>query len=185
MSRLMLVTGGSRSGKSAHAQELAESLPGSRAYVATCPPIDGELDRRIEAHRQARAGRGWTTIEAPTATASAIRAAIDHATLLLDCLTLWLNNLLYEAENQQRELTEDDISEYCRELVSACRDHGGTVILVTNEVGMGIVPENASARHFRDLAGRANQEIARACDEVILVVCGQPLVIKAPSPTTN
>ena len=185
MSRLILVTGGSRSGKSAHAQGMAEGLPDSRAFVATCPTIDGELDLRIDAHRQARAGKGWTTIEAASDTAAAIRTANDHPVLLVDCLTLWVNNLLYDAEKQQQPLTEDAVSEHCRELVSACRAHGGTIILVTNEVGMGIVPENASARRFRDLAGRANQEIARECDEVILVVCGQSLVMKPSSPTTR
>ena len=102
--------------------------------------------------------------------------------LLVDCLTLWINNVMFEAEQRGEGVSEESVAALCHELIHACREHGGTVILVTNEVGMGIVPENACARHYRDLAGRANQVIARECNQVVLVVCGQPLTIKPPSP---
>ena len=182
MSRLILITGGSRSGKSAHAQQMAESLPGPRGFLATCPVIDAEMERRVEAHRQARLGKGWATIEEPVAVAAAIRRASQLPVLLVDCLTLWVNNLMYEAERRGEALTEESISGHCRELARASREHGGTIIFVTNEVGMGIVPDNPCARHYRDLAGRANQDLAHECDQVVLVVCGQALTIKTNPP---
>lgn len=178
MSRLVLTTGGCRSGKSAHAQALAESLPGPRAYVATCPVIDAEMRRRVDAHRLDREGRGWTTVEEPLELAGAIRSAEHHPVILVDCLTLWVNNLAYEAELAGIDLAEGTVAARAAELAQAARQHGGTVIFVTNEVGMGIVPDNKSARRFRDLAGRVNQTIAAACDEVVLLVSGIPVSIK-------
>lgn len=178
MSRLVLTTGGCRSGKSAHAQTLAETLPGPRAYLATCPVIDDEMRRRVDAHRRDREGRGWTTVEESLDLAGAIRRAEGHPVILVDCLTLWLNNLAYEAELAGISLTEDAVAARAAEVAHAARQHGGTVVFVTNEVGMGIVPDNRSARHFRDLAGRVNQTLAAACDEVVLLVSGIPISIK-------
>jgi adenosylcobinamide kinase/adenosylcobinamide-phosphate guanylyltransferase len=178
VSRLILTTGGCRSGKSAHAQALAESLPGPRAYLATCPVIDEEMRRRVDAHRRDREGLGWTTVEEPLDLAGAIRSAGSHPVILVDCLTLWVNNLAYEAELAGIDLTEIALAARAAELAHEARQHGGTVIFVTNEVGMGIVPNNRSARRFRDLAGRVNQTIAVACDEVLLLVSGIPISIK-------
>jgi len=178
MSKAILVTGGSRSGKSSFAQKLAESLPAPRAYIATAPVIDEEMRERIRKHQLARRRKDWNTIEAPLELAEALRSAKDHPVVLIDCLTLWINNLMFEAEKRGKELSEATVARRCKELLQACKEHPGTIIFVTNEVGMSIVPENKLARRFRDLAGRANQVIANGCDEVMLVVCGQTLRIK-------
>jgi adenosylcobinamide kinase / adenosylcobinamide-phosphate guanylyltransferase len=178
MADIILITGGCRSGKSAFAQKTAEALPGPRAYVATCPVIDRETEGRIRKHREARRDKGWETIEETVDLAGVIRRAEGYRVLLVDCLTLWENNLLYEAERRGENFAEEDATENCRELIAACEAFPGTVIFVTNEVGMGIVPDNEQARRFRDIAGRCNQEIATAAGTVLLVVSGIPLPLK-------
>ena len=178
MSKIILVTGGSRSGKSAFAQGLAEALPGPRAFVATCPVIDPEMDDRIRRHREARSLREWQTFEEPLDLVAAFHGARELPVILVDCLTLWVNNVMYEAGQQGGTVSEAEIAVRCGPVIEAARSHGGTVIFVTNEVGMGLVPETPLGRNFRDLAGRVNQTIAAACDEVFLIVCGQPLKIK-------
>ncbi len=178
MAEIILVTGGCRSGKSDYAQKLAESRPGRRVYVATCPIIDEEMRSRVEAHRLARADCGWDTIEQPIDLPAAIDAA-DHDVLLIDCLTLWVNNLMHQADQAGSDFTEDDVRKSAGELLAACRAHSGAVVMVTNEVGMGIVPDNALARRYRDLVGRVNQIIAAEADVVTLVSCGIPLQLKA------
>ena len=183
MSKLILVTGGGRSGKSAYAQRLAEEQSGPRAFVATCPVIDAEMSDRVRLHQLARSEREWQTIEEPLDLASAICSAQDHLVVLVDCLTLWVNNILYAAEQQSAALSEPDIALRCQPVLEAARAHGGTIIFVTNEVGLGLVPETPLGRRFRDLAGRVNQIVASACDEVVFVVCGQPLKIKPANPS--
>ena len=178
MAKVILITGGSRSGKSAYAQKLAERLPGPRAYVATCPIVDAEMQERVKKHQQERGGQQWDTIEETTALRGVLNDADKYQVMLVDCLTLWVSNLMYEAEQQGCRLAEEKIECLCRDILAACRDRSGTVILVTNEVGMGIVPENEVARRFRDLAGRCNQDMAAGADEVILIACGLPLHLK-------
>ena len=178
MARLILVTGGSRSGKSHYAQTLAEEMGQTRAFVATCPMVDEEMRRRIARHQQARAASGWHTIEAPIDLAGAIRNAHRFDVVLADCLTLWINNLLYEADRNSQTIDEDDVARLCRDVLAACADHPGIVVLVTNEVGLGIVPESPLARHYRDLVGRANQVIAAAAHTVTLMTCGIPMHLK-------
>jgi adenosylcobinamide kinase/adenosylcobinamide-phosphate guanylyltransferase len=180
MARIVLVTGGSRSGKSAYAQRLAESLPSPRLYLATCPVVDEEMGRRIERHRIRRRPADWSaTIEETLDVAGVLRRSDGQAKVaLLDCLTLWVSNLMYQAEQAGRAFEEDDVAEQARALLAACRARPGHVVLVTNEVGMGPVPEHPVTRRFRDLAGRCNQEIAAGADVVTLVVCGLPLHLK-------
>jgi adenosylcobinamide kinase/adenosylcobinamide-phosphate guanylyltransferase len=173
----MLVVGGCRSGKSAYAQQVAESLPPRRLYVATCPVFDEELARRVDAHQLARSGRGWETVEEQIDVAGVLCRSRHHA-VLVDCVTLWVNNLMYSAEQESRELTESEVAEECHEVLEAARACPGTVIFVTNEVGMGIVPDNPASRRYRDLVGRANQAIAARADTVTLVSCGIPLHLK-------
>lgn len=177
MAKIYLVTGGCRSGKSDYSLELAGSLPGTRAFVATCPVLDDEMRARVERHRLARQGKGWATIEESLDLAGAIKnAACDL--LLVDCLTLWVNNLMYRAQQNNAKIEEDDIAKLTDEVLSACRGKNGHVIFVTNEVGMGIVPADAATRLYRDLVGRCNRTIAAVADSVTLVTCGIPQKIK-------
>jgi adenosylcobinamide kinase/adenosylcobinamide-phosphate guanylyltransferase len=178
MARIILITGGSRSGKSAYAQKLAENLPGRRAFVATSPATDAEMRERIRKHRQSRAKPGWRTIEQQTDLLDALKQAEGFEVILVDCLTLWVNNLMYQAEQNRKKITEGAISRKCREIIHACSQRSGHVLFVTNEVGMGVVPDNALARRFRDLAGRCNQTMAAAAEEVTLMTCGLPLHLK-------
>ncbi|MHB0911855.1 MAG: bifunctional adenosylcobinamide kinase/adenosylcobinamide-phosphate guanylyltransferase [Armatimonadota bacterium] len=171
MGRITLVTGGGRSGKSTYAQSLAESLPGRRAFVATCPVIDDEMDERIAKHKALR--QGWETIEEPVHLAEALSTP-GYGVFLVDCLTLWVNNLLYADES----ISEEKIAELCRGVLDACRRSEAETIFVTNEVGMGIVPGDPLSRRYRDLIGRANQVIAQEAESVVLVVCGISMKIK-------
>jgi adenosylcobinamide kinase / adenosylcobinamide-phosphate guanylyltransferase len=182
MAEIILITGGSRSGKSDFAQKWAEAIPGPRAYVATCPVIDPEMEERIRKHRDARRGKGWETIEETVDLAGVIRRAGGYRLLLVDCLTLWINNLFYEAERQGERFSEGMAADRCRELIDAAAAYPGTVIFVTNEVGMGIIPDNETVRRFRDIAGRCNQEMAAAAKTVTLVVSGIPVEIKGTQP---
>ena len=179
MAKIILVTGGARSGKSSYALERAESLSTSRLFVATCPKIDPEMSERVRRHQQERHGRGWTTIESETDLAAVFsEQAEGFDVVLIDCLTLWVNNLLFAAEGQGTEVDDYSIGALCREWLETARHFAGTVICVTNEVGLGIVPDNALARKYRDLVGTCNQTIGRKADEVILVSCGIPLALK-------
>jgi len=178
MAEIILVTGGSRSGKSGYAQKLAETIPGARAYIATCPVIDQEMAKRVERHRESRRASDWETIEETLDIADAIRRSATYRVLLVDCLTLWVNNLLYDAERRGEVFTEEATTVHCREVIDACGAFPGTVLFVTNELGMGIIPDNETARRFRDCAGRCNQVIAEAAGTVTLVVSGIPLHLK-------
>lgn len=165
----LFVLGGARSGKSRYAQARAEALADSLIFVATAEAFDDEMRERIAQHRADRDAR-WRTVEAPRALAAAIDALNRHdAVVLVDCLTLWVSNLL---------LADDDIARAGRELCEAIGRFEGMIILVANEVGLGIVPDNALARRFRDAAGQLNQAIAAACDEVVLLAAGLPLTLK-------
>ncbi|HMK35576.1 MAG TPA: bifunctional adenosylcobinamide kinase/adenosylcobinamide-phosphate guanylyltransferase [Desulfomonilaceae bacterium] len=175
---MVLVTGGSRSGKSEFARHFAQTVPGRRAFVATCPVVDEEMKERIEKHRRQRAQSDWQTIEEPIDLRKILLESSAFSVFLIDCLTLWVNNLLYAAQEQNRSFSEEDAVEKCAELVDAARNVDGTVVIVTNEVGWGIVPENAAARLFRDIVGRCNETVAAAADEVFLIVCGYPVILK-------
>jgi adenosylcobinamide kinase/adenosylcobinamide-phosphate guanylyltransferase len=177
MAQIILITGGARSGKSRHAQALAEALPGPRLFLATSPVIDGEMRERISRHQADRQGQGWDTVEEELHPAEVLAGNPEAEVVLLDCLTLWVSNLLFAAEEPEY-YTEAMIAGLAGSLAIAARQRTGTVLIVTNEVGLGIVPENPLARRYRDLIGRCNQIIAAAADRVDLVVCGIPLTIK-------
>ena len=167
---LVLVGGGSRSGKSTYALTLAGASGGPRAFIATAQPYDPEMRERIAAHRAERGG-AFTTCEEPFDLAGAIdRLAATHPVLVVDCLTLWLTNVLLQEESA----LEARVSAFLAMTTAS----DSTVIAVTNEVGCGIVPENALARRFRDLQGRLNQDAARAAREVYWMVFGCPLKVK-------
>ena len=178
MASMHLITGGSRSGKSRYAQALAEACPGPRLYVATMPALDEEMRARIRRHREERAAGGWETREEQCDLAGVLAGSEGYSVRLVDCLTAWVSNLMYHAEQAGREVTEEEVAECCREVAEVCAGLAGSVVLVTNEVGMGIVPDNPRGRRFRDLAGRGNQAIAAAADSVTLLACGCPLKLK-------
>ena len=178
MAPVILITGGSRSGKSAFAQQMAEQIEGPRLFVATCPHTDPEMDERIRRHQQDRQGRGWQIAEEPLLLADQLNNCKPGTTVLIDCLTLWINNLMYEAGEHNQEIDEDQVARQAERLGQVAGAHQGTVIMVTNEVGSGIVPDNHMARLYRDLVGRCNQVVARTADQVFLVSCGIPFQIK-------
>ena len=165
--RLTLVLGGARSGKSRYAETIITALPPPWIYAATAQALDAEMTARIEAHRTRR-GAGWTTVEAPRDLAATL-AAYAQAPILVDCLTLWLSNLM---------MADAAIDAEIDRLGEALASATAPVVLVANEVGSGIVPDNALARRFRDLQGGLNQRIAAQADRVVLVVAGLPLFVK-------
>lgn len=172
--RIILITGGARSGKSRYAEERAAEAGARRLYVATAEAKDGEMERRIAEHRKRRGGE-WTTVEEPIEISNELlrrRAAVDCA--LVDCLTLWLSNLLLRQD-------ESAAAKKIDELIDTLKLLDFHVFLVTNELGSGVVPDNPLARQFRDLVGRANQRIAQAADEVVLMVAGLPVIVKKKS----
>jgi len=177
MAQIILITGGARSGKSRHAQACAENFPGNRLFLATSPVIDGEMRARIERHQADRQGREWRTVEEELRPTEILAGYPEAEVVLLDCLTLWISNLLFEAEEPEY-YTESKVAGLAGELAATAARRRGVVIIVTNEVGLGIVPENPLARRYRDLVGRCNQTIAAAADRVDLVTCGIPLTIK-------
>ena len=169
----LLVLGGARSGKSRYAEGRLAGWPGRKVYLATAEAHDAEMAARIVAHREQRAADGWETVEEPLALTDALRAAAAPGTaVLVDCLTLWLGNLFGAGR---------PIEAACAELVATAPGLPGSVVFVSNEVGLGIVPDNALARRFRDAAGRLHQDLAAAVDEVVFVAAGLPLTLKSPS----
>lgn len=165
----ILILGGARSGKSGFAEEQAFAAPGRRIYIATAEALDDEMSDRIANHRRNR-GNGWITVECPLVLPEAIAAhAAPDTVLLVDCLTLWLSNLL---------LAESDIAANVTELCKSITNAPGSLLLVSNEVGQGIVPGNALARRFRDEAGWLNQAVARCTDAVWFVTAGIPTRLK-------
>tara|TARA_R110002012_G_scaffold38949_2_gene108099 strand:- start:419 stop:949 length:531 start_codon:yes stop_codon:yes gene_type:complete len=165
-----LVLGGARSGKSRHAETICRDAGGALIYVATAEAYDDEMKARIAQHRSDRAQDGWQTIEEPKDLAGILqREAAPGRVLLVDCLTLWLTNHL---------LAESDIEAEIDRLCAAVSASPGDIVLVANEVGFGIVPENKLARAFRDHAGRLNQRMAAIADRVTLVVAGLPVRVK-------
>ncbi|HWJ72936.1 MAG TPA: bifunctional adenosylcobinamide kinase/adenosylcobinamide-phosphate guanylyltransferase [Kaistia sp.] len=171
--RTVLVIGAARSGKSRFAERLALGTGLVPVYVATAEARDDEMAARIAAHRRMRSDAGWTTVEEPLALVAALETAVsEDVVVLVDCLTLWLSNLI-EADR--------DVDAEGRALAAYLSQAAGPVVLVSNEVGAGIVPINALARRFADAQGRLNQIVAAAAFQVILVAAGQPLRLK-PAP---
>ncbi len=173
--RVTLVLGGARSGKSRHAETLLRALAppgGAMLYVATAEALDAEMRARIAAHRAQR-GADWITLDVPLDLAASLRReARAGRAVLVDCLTLWLSNLMQAAR---------DVAAETRDLCAALAQVDCPVVLVANEIGLGIVPDNALARAFRDHHGRLNQGIAAAADRVVFVAAGLPLTLKEPS----
>ena len=172
MAKIIFITGGARSGKSRLAEELAERFGAPLAYVATGQAGDAEMRERIARH-QARRGPAWQTIEEPLDLAAVISRHDGRVKgMLVDCVTLWLANLLFRYDDARQVLAE------VAALAATFPALQTPIVLVSNEVGMGIVPENCLARAFRDLAGEANELLAKAADEVYVTFAGLPLKLK-------
>ncbi len=151
---------------------------GRKLYVATAPIVDEEMRKRIDEHREERRREGWDVIEETLDLTGAIVRSGEYDVVVVDCLTLWIHNLMLEAAASGHSFSEKEIAGRCQDMLLESRHGAATQIFVTNEVGMGIVPENQAARVFRDLTGRCNQVIAAAADEVILMTAGLPLAMK-------
>ncbi len=165
---LTFVLGGARSGKSRHAEELVAAHPAPWTYLATAQAFDDEMSGRI-AHHRARRDARWITQETPRDLVAALDAVADGRPLLVDCLTLWLTNVM---------LGGGDVDGACEGLAEALSRPRGPWVVVANEVGLGIVPDNALARSFRDAAGRLNQMVAARADRVLFMVAGLPMRVK-------
>ena len=165
---IILITGGARSGKSARAELRAREFAGKPVYLATAEALDVEMRERIAKHR-ARRAIDWLERETPLELVAALAETDGGGARLVDCLTLWLSNLMHAERNWAKEV---------QKLADAVIEQHSPVVFVTNEVGWGIVPDNALARQFRDAAGHLNQMIAHAADEVELVIAGLPMRMK-------
>jgi len=170
---ILFVTGGARSGKSTFAQSRGEAIAGKRLFLATAEAFDDEMELRIRRHREQRGDR-WDTCEEAVYLGEALRSAQGaYATVLVDCLTVWMSNLMHRYEEQHTA-----VSRIVDDFFRGLEEFQGTSIVVSNEVGMGIVPDNQLARDYRDRLGFLNQRAARAADEVYFLCSGIPLKIK-------
>lgn len=165
---IILITGGARSGKSRRAEARAGAFSGQPVYIATAEALDAEMAKRIARHR-ARRANAWIEREVPLELARTLIETDGGGARLIDCLTLWLSNVLHSKRDWMDEVAH---------LAAALTGQRSPVVLVTNEVGLGIVPDNALAREFRDAAGHMNQTIASAANEVEFVVAGLPMKLK-------
>ena len=173
MKEIIFVIGGCRSGKSTYAMQTAERVPAEqKIFIATCVPQDDEMKRRVARHQKERS-QNWVTVEAPLNLPEAIRQnSRSGDVILVDCLTLWVSNLLMETGDESK--IEETISQF----INAIEKAAGPIVLVSNEVGTGIVPENALARQYRDIIGRVNQDVAKTAGRVIWMVAGIPVTVK-------
>ena len=170
---IILVTGGARSGKSNFAYHLANSMGKRRAYVATAEPLDEEMKERIIKHQEER-GIGWDTIEETLDLAGILESIRGkYQVVLIDCITLWISNLLHHYENNEKS-----VMDHIKIFINNCKEVDCNLIIVSNEVGMGIVPENRLARLFRDISGKVNQMLGNRASSVYLIVSGLSLKIK-------
>ena len=177
MGRIILVTGGARSGKSGYAERRAAEIGGEAVtYVATAEALDEEMERRIARHRAERP-QEWTTREAPRRAGEAVRRA-ETATVLVDCLTVLASNVLLAAEGEGEEAAQAAVLHEAGALRDAALAREGTTLVVTNEVGMGVHPPTALGRWYRDALGRANALLAAEAEEVVLLVSGIPVRIR-------
>ncbi len=167
MDKTTLVLGGARSGKSAYAESLLEGAPS--LYLATGQALDGEMAERIDRHRRRR-GPGWSTLEEPVDLSDALERVLrPDRPVLVDCLTMWISNLMQAGRDVERSLDH---------LCEVLANPAGPVVLVSNEIGLGLVPEGSLSRRFRDHQGTVNQRVAAICPRVVFVAAGLPLVLK-------
>lgn len=175
-SKIIFITGGARSGKSSLALKPALNWKGQKAFIATAEPLDLEMCMRIDRHKRQR-GDSWLVIEEPVKIADIIERIMgEHSLIVLDCLTLWVSNLITGQYGEYN--VEDEYENFVKVLKLFKQSSGSQFVIVSNEVGLGIVPDNALARRYRDLAGMLNQMVSELADEVYFVVSGIPIKIK-------
>lgn len=172
MSKLLLLLGGSRSGKSALAVQLASTSERAVIFIATAEPRDDDMRTRIERHRAERPK--WTTIEEPFDLAQALADCPPTALVIIDCLTLWTSNIMLRGDS------ESVISSHSTSALAAIAKRGAQTIAISNEIGLGIVPDNQMAREYRDVIGRTNQQWARAATKTLFMVAGRAVELKEP-----
>ncbi len=173
-----MVTGGRRSGKSGYAQRLAEKNPGGLVYIATAEARDDEMSERIKRHQSERETKRWTTIEKPLFIPTDMLFPVGSSVALFDCVTIWVSNMMESLASTDPQKTEISIVQTMKRILATFREIDGSIIFVTNEVGLGVTPDNELARVFSDIAGRVNQTIAKEADEVVLLVSGLPVKLK-------
>ncbi len=170
---LTLIIGGAASGKSAYAEALVRGTPGNRIYIATAQAFDDEMTAKIATHRAMRANDGWRTLEAPQDLTAALAGLTSGDVALLDCATFWLSNVMLAEKNWPAEADA---------LIVALSDCACPIVIVTNEIGQGIVPDNKLARAFRTAQGALNQRLAAKADLVVAVMAGLPMTLKGTAP---
>ncbi|MCX8030148.1 MAG: bifunctional adenosylcobinamide kinase/adenosylcobinamide-phosphate guanylyltransferase [Thermodesulfovibrionales bacterium] len=174
--KIIFIIGGAKSGKSSIALKHASSHLGKKAYIATAEPLDSEMFERIQIHKKQR-DSGWEVFEEPLLISNTVNSVKGkYASIILDCLTLWISNLLTKQDD--RGFVEQEMQNFINAINNFKNGYGCQLVIVSNEVGMGIVPDNSLARLFRDIAGSINQQVAEVADEVYLAVSGIPLKIK-------
>ncbi len=182
MAKIVLVTGGARSGKSVYAETRIQKEAGPAVYIATAAITDDEMSKRVEVHQQRREAYHWVVVEEQLDLPDALGRHQECPAVLVDCLTVWLGNLFWKEENERElsgwSLNEREVDRLVRAVIGAGQSRPGTVFFVTNEVGSGVVPDTSLGRRFRDLAGRCNRMMAEAADQVVLVTCGIPMILK-------
>jgi adenosylcobinamide kinase/adenosylcobinamide-phosphate guanylyltransferase len=180
MGHLILVLGGARSGKSTFAQELAANLAGERVlFVATAQAADQEMRERIEKHQRERPA-GWVTLEVPHSIGPSIRACADQSqVVLVDCMTLLVSNLIVASPDPFAPEAEQQVMTETSELIECAEQFAGSIIVVSNEVGLGLVPPYPLGRAYRDLLGKANQRLAQIAEQVYFMVAGIPTIVKS------
>ena len=177
MGKIILVTGGARSGKSKFAESLALKIGGKAAYIATAQIFDDEMAYRVKLHKERRKNF-WTTFESPFDADKTILSAENFDVILFDCVTIYLSNFICAANLDDVEKIYRDAENLTQRLIDAAKNSNATIIFVSNEVGAGIVPENKLARIFRDISGIANQKIATSAEKVFLIVAGLAVDLK-------
>lgn len=177
--KIIFITGGSRSGKSTYALKLSERHDGRKAFIATAEPLDEEMRLRIDAHKRQRSD-AWETVEEPVLLSETIAGLVreSYGVILVDCLTLWLSNCLMREPFPEIEAVTREIDDFISNIKMLKGERDTYLYLVSNEVGMSIVPDNRLARAFRDAAGLLNQQVAAVADEVYFIVSGLPLKLK-------
>jgi adenosylcobinamide kinase/adenosylcobinamide-phosphate guanylyltransferase len=177
MSKIIFITGGARSGKSSFALKKALSIKGRRAFIATARALDEEMKQRIELHREQRRGE-WDTFEEPLRIIETLKTIrTSYEVIIIDCLTMWVSNLMME--DKERKMENGKWKREIEKFIDCLKDLNNlSLFIISNEVGMGIVPDNEMARRFRDIAGTLNQKVAEVADEVYLMVSGIAVRIK-------